>query len=185
MNWTYKTHPKTNHAPLPYFFFSGRPCVALLAAAASDSIDQHEDHSEQDRGKDPYHNPFSTGTDTIGGASQRVDDQRSEYLGTGGLSRIARLLLLFLTSSSFFDLPSNADTEVYEGGNDAKDGNNDSGGDDDEATVQYSYSGNEEQESSSPPTDPTTDDPDMPPPLPPPQVELPSSSPGRGFIVSL
>ena len=91
----------------------------------------------------------------------------------------------FSLHQSFFDLPSNADTEVYEGGNDAKDGNDDSGGDDDEATVQYSYSGNEEQESSSPPTDPTTNDPDMPPPLPPPQVELPSSSPGRGFIVSL
>ena len=90
----------------------------------------------------------------------------------------------FLTSRTLFELPWNAGTEDYEGGNDARDRNGDSGGDDDEATVQYSYSGNEEQESSSPPTDPN-DDPDMPPPLPPPQVELPSSSPGRGFIVSL
>ena len=89
-----------------------------------------------------------------------------------------------LLPSSTFRFPYNADTEDYEGGNDANDGNDDRRGDDDEATVQYSYSDNEQQESSSPPTDPN-DDPDMPPPLPPPQVELPSSSPSRGFIVSL
>lgn len=85
-----------------------------------------------------------------------------------------------LTSPSLLRLPWTAATEDYKGGND---GNIGSEGGDDAATVQYSFSGNEEQESSSPPTDPH--DPDMPPPLPPPQVELPSSSPRRGFIVSL
>ena len=37
--------------------------VALLAAAASDGVDQHDDHSEKYQGKDSYHFSFSAATD--------------------------------------------------------------------------------------------------------------------------
>ena len=54
--------------------------AALLAAAASDSIDQHEDHSQKTGEKDSYHYPYSTVADSTDGANlNSVNDEQSEY----------------------------------------------------------------------------------------------------------
>jgi len=125
---------------------------ALLAAAASDSVDQHDGQSDKDEAQGPYYYPYSAATEPNGEANHRVDDQQS--------------------------------TEGLNGGDNGGTSNDGDGNDNDAATVQYSYDGHEQQGSSLT-TAASSDDPDMPPPLPPPQVELPSSSPRRGFFVSL
>lgn len=53
--------------------------AALLAAAASDSIDQHEDRSQKAGEKDPYHYTYSTVADSTDGANHNsVNDEKSE-----------------------------------------------------------------------------------------------------------
>lgn len=58
------------------------PSLALLAAAASDSVgdDQHDGQSDKDGAKGTYYYPYSATAESNSQANYRVEDQQSKSI---------------------------------------------------------------------------------------------------------